>query len=47
MTYTTFSEETSELLIGKKIIEVGHTYLVLDNGWRIYITQSEIEMLNQ
>lgn len=46
MNNVTLSQETAEMLIGKKIIDVGHRYIVLDNGCRIYLDDSEIEMLN-
>ena len=44
---TSFTNDTKEYLIGMKIVEVGDNYIVLDNGIRIYIEESEIEMVNQ
>lgn len=46
MTSATFSQEAIDSLIGKAIIDIGSNYVVLDNGIRIYIEESEIEMLN-
>ena len=47
MNTTTFNEQTKDYLIGLRIIEVGDNYIVLDNGLRIYIEESEIEMTNR
>lgn len=47
MNTITFNQETKEYLIGLRIIEVGDNYIVLDNGLRIYIEESEIEMVNR
>jgi hypothetical protein len=41
-----FTEETKEYLIGRMIINVGDNYIVLDNGCRIYLDESEIQNLN-
>lgn len=46
MTKTTISQETAESLIGKKVIEVGHNYIKLDNGLCIYLDEFEIDHLN-
>jgi hypothetical protein len=46
MTTIKLTEEAKESLIGRKIIEVGDNYIVLDNGCRIYLDESELEMLN-
>ncbi len=41
-----FTPESSEYLVGKKIIEVKDNYITIDNGLRIYLDDSEIEHLN-
>lgn len=41
-----FTEEAKESLIGRKIIDIGDNYIVLDNGCRIYLDESEIQNLN-
>jgi hypothetical protein len=41
------TEEAKESLVGKKIIDAGDNYIVLEDGCRIYLEESEIEMLNQ
>lgn len=46
MENTFFSEEVKKQLTGKKIHDVGDNYIVLDNGCRLYISESEIELLN-
>jgi hypothetical protein len=46
MNVTKLSEEAKNSLIGREIISVGDNYLVLDNGCRIYLDESEIESLN-
>lgn len=46
MNTTTLNEKAKDSLIGREIIAVGDNYLVLDNGCRIYLDESEIESLN-
>lgn len=46
MTTQTFTEETKDWLVGKKIIDVKENYILLDNGIRIYLGDLEIENLN-
>jgi hypothetical protein len=41
-----FTPESSEYLVGKKIIEVKDNYITIDNGLRIYLDDAEIEHLN-
>lgn len=38
--------ESSEYLVGKKIIEANNNYIVLDNGLRIHLEDDEILHLN-
>jgi hypothetical protein len=40
------SLETKDYLVGKKIVDVGDHYIVLDNGLRIYLDDAEIEHIN-
>jgi hypothetical protein len=39
------SEDAKKSLVNKRIISVGDDYIQLDNGSRIYLDESEIEML--
>ncbi len=40
------TEEAKESLVGKRIIHAGDNYIVLEDGCRIYLEESEIENLN-
>jgi hypothetical protein len=46
MSNTKLTDQAKEMLIGRRIYEVGDTYITLDNGHRIYLTDEEIESLN-
>lgn len=41
------SDDTKKDLKYRAIVEIGDDYIVLDNGCRIYLDESEITMLNQ
>lgn len=46
MTTQTLTQETIEMLVGKKIIEASDTWIKLDNGLVIYLSDEEIQHLN-
>ena len=46
MNTTSLKQSTIEALIGKKIIDAENNWIKLDNGLKVYLEDSEIEMLN-
>lgn len=46
MSNTKLTEAAKQMLIGRRIHEVGDTYIKLDNGHHIYLTDEEIDSLN-
>lgn len=46
MSTSKLTQATKDGLIGRRIHDVGENYIVLDNGLRIYLEDSEIEHLN-
>ena len=46
MSNTQLTEAAKQMLIGKRIHEVGDNYIRLDNGCQIYLTDEEIDSLN-
>jgi len=46
MSASGISEQTKEVLINKRIIDIGFDYIVLSNGFRIYLEEAEIDALN-
>jgi hypothetical protein len=46
MSASSISEETKECLLNKRIVDIGIDYIVLSNGFRIYLEEAEIDALN-
>lgn len=44
---TQLSPESVSYLKGKQVSWVGSNYIVLDNGFRIYVSEDEIEHINE
>lgn len=43
---TQLSPESVSYLLDKRVSSVGSNYIVLDNGFRIYLEEDEIEHIN-